>query len=176
MSVAQNVNDRRWFLVKASAAAAAGVALGDGIFLSSQAGAQNPPQPVAGMQTFTNAQLHDDIVALQSAPGDKKLVDHPTFTATLTVEKNKAQEEFEWHETRDHVFQILEGSTFFEMGGTPVNAHSTKPGEWNAPESKDAKKLTLNKGDMLVIPRGLPHRRTTKDRVTLLLISPQGTA
>jgi mannose-6-phosphate isomerase-like protein (cupin superfamily) len=35
--------------------------------------------------------------------------------------------------------------------------------------------LTLKKGDMLTIPRGTPHRRTTAESVTLLLISPQGT-
>jgi mannose-6-phosphate isomerase-like protein (cupin superfamily) len=168
MKVAQS--DRRWFLVKASAAAMAGLAIGGEIILD----AQTPSEPAPGIQNFTAAQLHDDIAALASTPGDNKLVNLPTFTVALTVEKNKAQEQFEWHEGRDHVFQILEGSTFYELGGTPKNPRSTKPGEWNSPDSENAEKLTLNKGDLLVIPRGTPHRRTTKGSVTLLLISPQG--
>jgi mannose-6-phosphate isomerase-like protein (cupin superfamily) len=94
----------------------------------------------------------------------------------LTTEKTKSGKEFEWHEGRDHIFQILEGSTVYELGGTPKNQHSTGPGEWLAPESEGAVKMTLNKGDMLVVPRGTPHKRTTAESVTFYLISPQGTA
>ncbi|HUB51521.1 MAG TPA: hypothetical protein VL986_05210 [Terracidiphilus sp.] len=167
---------RRWFLLKASAATAAGIAAAEQLNKPLRANAQSSPQPTAGVQTFTTAQLHDDVAALQSAPGNNKLVNLPTFSVALMVETNKAAKEFEWHESRDHIFQILEGSTLFELGGTPVNAHSSKAGEWNSPESQDAVKLTLSKGDMLIVPRGVPHRRTTKDSVTLMLISPQGTA
>jgi mannose-6-phosphate isomerase-like protein (cupin superfamily) len=34
--------------------------------------------------------------------------------------------------------------------------------------------VTLNKGDILTVPRGTPHRRTTAGSVTFLLISPSG--
>ncbi len=62
-----------------------------------------------------------------------------------------------------------------DRSGTPKNAHSPKPGEWLAPESEGATTITLNKGDMLVIPRGTPHKRSTAGIVTFTLISPQGT-
>ncbi len=94
----------------------------------------------------------------------------------LTTEEKKAGKEFEYHEGRDHIFHILDGTTKYELGGTPKGAHSTKPGEWLAPESEGAKTLTLNKGDMLVIPRGTPHKRTTDASVTLILISIEGQA
>jgi len=126
------------------------------------------------VQSFTATGLHDAIQNLDANPGNNTIVDDKTFTVALTVEKNKAAKEFEWHESRDHVFQILSGSTVIEVGGTPKNAHSSKPGEWNAPESQNAVSITLNQGDMLVIPRGVPHRRTTAGSVTLMLISPQG--
>src|SRR5580658_8196832 len=87
MYVAQS--DRRWFLVKASAAAMAGLAIGGEIILD----AQTPSEPAPGIQNFTAAQLHDDIAALASTPGDNKLVNLPTFTVALTVEKNKAAQE-----------------------------------------------------------------------------------
>jgi hypothetical protein len=61
------------------------------------------------------------------------------------------------------------------VGGTPKNGHSTKPGEWLAPECEGTTAYTLHKGDMLIIRRGTPHKRTTKDSVTFLLISAQGT-
>jgi len=167
--------DRRWFLVSASAAA--GLSISGEVLNPAGAAAQAAPTPPSGgVQTFTAAGLHDVIQSLEAAPGNKTIVDDKTFTVALTVEKNKTAKEFEWHEGRDHVFQILEGATMIEVGGTPKGAHSSKPGEWNAPESENAVKVTLNKGDMLVIPRRVPHRRTTSGTVTLMLISPQGTA
>jgi mannose-6-phosphate isomerase-like protein (cupin superfamily) len=166
--------DRRWFLLKASAAAATGLSIASGTLDPSHAAAQSAP-PSGGVQSFTAAGLRDAFANLEANPGNKTIVDDKTFIVMLTVEKNKAQQEFEWHEARDHIFQILSGSTEIEVGGTPKNAHSSKPGEWNAPESENAARIALNKGDMLVIPRGVPHRRSTTGNVTLMLISPQGT-
>jgi uncharacterized protein YjlB len=88
----------------------------------------------------------------------------------------KSAKEFEWHEGRDHLLQILDGSTVYEVGGTPKDGRNTKPGEWLAPAAVGAATLTLKKGDMLVIPRGTLHRRSTAESVTFLLISPMGTA
>jgi mannose-6-phosphate isomerase-like protein (cupin superfamily) len=179
MSAAQFINEsergRRWFLVRASAVAAAGLSIAGEILNAPRTAAQAAPR-TPGVQSFTAAGLHDAIANLQANPSTNNLVNDVTFTVALTVEKEKSAKEFEWHEGRDHVFQILDGSTVIEVGGTPKNAHSNKPGEWNAPESENAVKLALSKGDMLVIPRGVPHRRTTTGTVTLMLISPQGTA
>ena len=66
------------------------------------------------------------------------------------------------------------GKTVYELGGTPENGHSTKPGEWLAPTSQGAKTVTLKKGDVLVIPRNTPHKRSTVGSVTFYLISSSG--
>jgi quercetin dioxygenase-like cupin family protein len=176
---------RRGFLRALPGVAAAGLAIGEGIF--SPAGAMGQNAPSAGgaaaqlfggfaFQLFTAQTLADDVRALDAAPGNNNLISDRNFTVVLTTEKAKSAAEFEWHEGRDHIFQILEGSTVYELGGTPKGAHSKGPGEWLAPESEGAATYTLNKGDMLVIHRGTPHRRRTAESVTLLLISPQGTA
>jgi mannose-6-phosphate isomerase-like protein (cupin superfamily) len=78
------------------------------------------------------------------------------------------------HEHRDHVLQILDGTTVYEVGGTLKNARNTRPGEWRAPAADGTTSLTLKKGDMLTIPRGTPHKRSTAESVTLLLISCRG--
>jgi quercetin dioxygenase-like cupin family protein len=96
------------------------------------------------------------------------------FTIVMTTEEKKSGKEFEYHEGRDHIFQILEGTTVYELGGTPKSARNTKPGEWLAPASEGATSLTLHKGDMLVIPRGTPHKRSTEASVTFTLISIEG--
>jgi quercetin dioxygenase-like cupin family protein len=167
---------RRGFLRTLPAAAAAGLALADASLFSSLAAAQDAaPSGGPSYQLFTAGAVQDDAKALAASPGNNNLVDDKTFTMVLTTEKAKAGKEFEWHEGRDHIFQILEGSTVYEVGGTPKNGRNVKPGEWLAPESEGATTFTLNKGDMLVLRRGTPHRRKTAESVTLILISPQGT-
>ncbi|MGD0888068.1 MAG: cupin domain-containing protein, partial [Acidobacteriaceae bacterium] len=97
-----------------------------------------------------------------------------TCAVVMTTEINHSATDFEQHEGRDHILQIIDGSTVYEVGGTLKNARTTKPGEQLAPASDGATKLTLNKGDMLTIPRGTPHRRTTTGSVTFFLTSPSG--
>jgi mannose-6-phosphate isomerase-like protein (cupin superfamily) len=175
-TLATTNSGRRKLLRALPAATTAGLALVRGFSSSSLAEAQAAPAASGpSFQLFSAGTIATDRAALDAAPGNNNLVDDGTFTVALTVEKAKAGEEFEWHEGRDHIFQILAGSTVYEVGGTPKNGRNVKPGEWLAPESEGATTFTLNPGDMLVIRRGTPHRRTTKDSVTLTLISPQGT-
>ena len=62
--------------------------------------------------------------------------------------------------------------TVYELGGTPQNPRNTEARRMGrADPSPAAQTVTLNKGDMLVIPRGMPHKRTTATSVTLILIS-----
>ena len=92
------------------------------------------------------------------------------------METAKSAKEFEWHEGRDHILLVLDGETVYQVGGTPKGAHSIGPGEWHAPEAVGATTLTLEKGDMLVIPRGTLHKRSTAGTATFMLISPQGSS
>ncbi len=168
---------RRDFILSASAIAAAGFALGDTQLFAEQAeghgaAAGTPP----GVKLFTSETLEDDIKAMHAAPANNTIVTDKTFTVILTVETAKSAQEFEYHEGRDHVLYILDGTTVYEVGGTPKSAHSPRPGEWLAPESEGAVTYKLKKGDMLVMPRGTPHKRLTEGSVTLLLVSPMGSA
>ena len=170
--------NRRTILRAIPAAAAAGLAFAESSLLASVAQAQAAPSSTdsGSFQLFTNDAIQADIKALEANPGNNALVTNKNFLVALTVETAKSAKEFEWHEGRDHVLQILSGSTVVEVGGTPKGAHSKSPGEWNAPESVGSTALTLNKGDMLIIPRNTPHKRSTAGTVTLILISPQGSA
>lgn len=162
-------SSRRHFLRTAPVAAAAGLVLAEG--RSAFAAADT-----AKFQLFTAAELADDKKALEAKPGNNNLVALKEVTVVMTTETAHSAKEFEWHEGRDHIVQILEGSTLYEIGGTPKNGRNTKPGEYLAPDSEGATKLTLKKGDMLTIPRGTPHKRSTEASVTFLLISPNGMA
>jgi hypothetical protein len=175
---------RRAFLRTAPVAAAVGFTLTDRMLFAAagQAGAE-PGADVAAaaspFQLFTSKQLDDDSKALLAKPGNNNLVDQKPglpCAIVMTTEQHKSATEFEWHEGRDHIIQIIDGMTVYEVGGTPKGGHINKgPGEWLAPKSDGAKSIMMMKGDMLVIPRGTLHKRSTEDSVTFLLISSYGT-
>ena len=165
---------RRNFLRTAPLAAA--ITLNQLLFASSATagGAQTTtPEP---FQLFTSGKLTEAMNTLKATPGNDNLFADKAlpFTIVMTTEEKKSGKEFEYHEGRDHIFQILDGTTVYELGGTPKDARNTKPGEWLAPTSDGATMLTLHKGDMLVIPRGTPHKRSTEASVTFVLISVEG--
>jgi mannose-6-phosphate isomerase-like protein (cupin superfamily) len=171
-----NDHSRRNFLRTAPLAAAAALSLNDKLALADEGqSAAAAPQP---FQVFTAEKLAEAGKALQAKPGNDNLYEPKAlpFTIVLTTEEKKSGKEFEYHEGRDHIFLILDGATKYELGGTPKNARNTKPGEWLAPTSEGATLVALKKGDMLVVPRGTPHKRSTEGSVTFTLISTTGTA
>jgi mannose-6-phosphate isomerase-like protein (cupin superfamily) len=172
------VNDhtRRNFLRTAPIVAAVSLSLTEKFLFASATSGEPPATAPEPFQLFTSDKLSDAMKALQTKPGNDNLFDSKPlpFTIVMTTEEKKAAKEFEYHEGRDHILQILEGTTILEVGGTPKDARNTKPGEWLAPTSEGATSLTLHKGDMLVIPRSTPHKRSTEGSVTLLLISTTG--
>lgn len=166
---------RRSFLRAAPVAAAAGLMLADAPLFASPASA--PANGAAKFQVFTAQNIEKDIRDTESNSGNINLVEENgvSFTMVLTSEKNKIAPEFEMHQHRDHIFQILEGYAIYEVGGTPQGGRSIGPGEWRGPHVEGATKITLHKGDRLVIPRNTPHKRSTPENVTFTLISPEGT-
>lgn len=166
--------ERRRFLRVAPVAAAAGWALMDSSLFATAAAAQTAAMAEgAPFEVFSRHQVEEDEKDVQEHPGNKIMYQCKTFTMMMTGETQQSAPEFEWHEGRDHIFHILEGATTYELGGTPQHAHSPKPGEWLAPASEGATTVELKSGDMLVVRRGTPHRRTTKQSVKLVLIAPQ---
>jgi quercetin dioxygenase-like cupin family protein len=168
---------RRNFLRTAPLAAAAGLTLTDSLTAMGQsfgdsAGEVNAAaQPI---QLWTAKDLAKDTEALEEKPGDNRIYESKAIPVQmiLTVEKRKSATEFEWHEGRDHIIHILDGSTLYEVGGRPTEIKVMPgAGEWHSTGSKGSKSILLGKGDVMLIPRGTLHKRSTEDSVTFLLIS-----
>jgi glc operon protein GlcG len=65
--------------------------------------------------------------------------------------------EVEIHEQDTDIFYIIEGSATFVTGGKAIDQHSSGPGEMRAKEIIGGEDHQLNKGDVIVIPNGIPH-------------------
>lgn len=129
--------------------------------------------PQKSFEVFSKGTLAGVVAGLQAAPGTKEIVagKGTALSMTVSAESGKIGKEYEMHEHRDHVFQVLEGSTVYELGGTLKGGRETKPGEWLAPGAEGFSTVALHKGDLLSIPRGTLHRRLTEGSVSLLLIN-----
>ena len=160
---------RRNFLLTAPIAAVAVSPFADTMLRASSGDSASGSK----IQVWTAAEMAGELKEVQENHGTKNLLTSPGTLMILNEETKKAAKEFEWHATRDHVFQVLDGETQYELGGTPKGTHEVKPGEWLAPESEGAQTVFLKKGDYLFVPRMTPHKRTTKGSVSLLLISSQ---
>ncbi len=167
----RKVSTRRHFLQAAPLAAT--IAIASPLTELASSAQSAPPEK---FKLIPGTQFEEAVKALHTNPGNFNFCDASKlpFTAVVTVEEKKAAKEFEWHEGRDHLLHILDGTTVYELGGTPQNGRNTKPGEWLAPASQGATTLTLHKGDWVVIPRNTLHKRTTETTVTFVLISTTG--
>jgi mannose-6-phosphate isomerase-like protein (cupin superfamily) len=65
--------------------------------------------------------------------------------------------EVEIHERDTDIFYVLEGSATFVTGGTAIEPRATGPGETRAKSIAGGEERPLMKGDVLVIPNGVPH-------------------
>jgi mannose-6-phosphate isomerase-like protein (cupin superfamily) len=86
-------------------------------------------------------------------------------------EKDKATADGEVHDASDDVYYVLEGTATLVLGGHLDSPHEISPGEWRSPKIVEGRTVEISKGDVIIVPRGTPHQRTTAGKdFTMLLI------
>lgn len=63
----------------------------------------------------------------------------------------------EIHEHETDIFYITHGSATLITGGTPIDKTQIGPGEFHADKIEGGTTRELSKGDVVVIPAGVPH-------------------
>ncbi len=76
-------------------------------------------------------------------------------------EHDRAAPSAEIHDASDDVYYVLEGSATLTLGGTLVSPKEVEPGEWRGPRIEGGQDFDVKKGDVVVVPRGTPHMRST---------------
>jgi mannose-6-phosphate isomerase-like protein (cupin superfamily) len=86
-------------------------------------------------------------------------------------ENNRAAAAAEIHDASDDVYYVLEGSATLTLGGTLESPREVEPGEWRGPRISGGQQFDVTKGDLVVVPRGTPHMRSTvgKDFAMILI-------
>jgi mannose-6-phosphate isomerase-like protein (cupin superfamily) len=137
----------------------------------SQGGApSNATQPFLVM---TGSSIEEAVKKLQSGNGTQSLISADTLSCRVSIqhEKDVVTNQAEVHDAADDIFIILEGTATYVLGGKLDTPKAIQSGEWRASNIVGGKEYKLAKGDMLIVPRGTPHRRTTAGLdVTFMII------
>lgn len=70
----------------------------------------------------------------------------------------------EVHRDSDDYHVMLEGSATYYLGGSLENPKEVSPGEWRGTGIAGGRTVELRPGDMIFVPRGTPHYRSTEGR------------
>ena len=86
-------------------------------------------------------------------------------------ENNRAAAAAEIHDASDDVYYVLEGTATLTLGGRLEAPKEVEPGEWRGPRIEGGQNFDVKKGDLVIVPRGTPHMRSTagKDFAMILI-------
>ena len=96
---------------------------------------------------------HDKVEAALAGGG--VLVKAPDLIVSCSHRTGPGKVELHVKET--DVFHVLEGEAKFVTGGTMVGAKETGPGQQLGTDIEGGQVHYLSKGDVIVIPAGVPH-------------------
>jgi mannose-6-phosphate isomerase-like protein (cupin superfamily) len=145
------------------------------LFISAiTASAQRKPSEATRPVVVMPAQSLSDLKE-KLKPGNKteELIDSAGMELRVAVqhENNRTGAAAELHDASDDVYYVLEGSATLVLGGKLDAPKETEPGEWRSPRIIDGKTVEITKGDLVVVPRGTPHQRSTANKdFTMILI------
>src|SRR2546429_9746897 len=103
----------------------------------------------------------------------EELIDSVGMQLRVAVqhENNRTGAAAELHDASDDVYYVLEGSATLVLGGKLDAPKEVEPGEWRSPRIIDGKTVEITKGDLVIVPRGTPHQRSTANKdFTMILI------
>jgi mannose-6-phosphate isomerase-like protein (cupin superfamily) len=144
------------------------------LMIASSAFAQRKPSEPARPFVVMSAQSLDDLQkTLKPENKTSELIDSAGMQLRVAVqhEKNRAGAAAELHDASDDVYYVLDGAATLTLGGRLDAPKETEPGEWRSPRIIDGKTFEIKKGDLIVVPRGTPHQRSTENKdFTMILI------
>src|SRR6266853_5604263 len=136
--------------------------------------AQRKPSEATRPVVVLSSQSLDDLKQkLQPDNKTEELIDSNGMQLRVAVqhERNKTGAPAELHDASDDVYYVLEGGATLVLGGKLDAPKETEPGEWRSPRIIDGKTFEISKGDLVVVPRGTPHQRSTANKdFTMILI------
>jgi len=133
---------------------------------------RKPSEATRPFVVMTSQSLNDLQKTLQPDNKVSELIDSTGMQLRVAVqhEKNRAGAAAELHDASDDVYYVLEGTATLTLGGKLDAPKETDPGEWRSPKIIDGKSFEIKKGDLIVVPRGTPHQRSTENKDFMMIL------
>lgn len=135
--------------------------------------AQRKPSEATRPFVVMSSQSLEELEKKLAGNKTEELLDSAGMQLRVAVqhEKDKTGAAAELHDASDDVYYVLDGSATLTLGGKLDAPQETDPGEWRSPKIIGGKTVQVKKGDLIVVPRGTPHQRTTANQdFTMILI------
>ena len=135
--------------------------------------AQRKPSEATRPFVVMSAQSLNDLQkTLQPDNKTSELIDSGGMQLRVAVqhEKNRTDAAAELHDASDDVYYVLDGSAMLTLGGKLDAPKETDHGEWRSPRIIDGKTFEIRKGDLIVVPRGTPHQRSTANKDFMMIL------
>ena len=133
---------------------------------------RKPSEATRPFVVMTSQSLNDLQKTLQPDNKVSELIDSTGMQLRVAVqhEKNRAGAAAELHDASDDVYYVLDGTATLTLGGKLDAPKETDPGEWRSPKIIDGKSFEIKKGDLIVVPRGTPHQRSTENKDFMMIL------
>jgi mannose-6-phosphate isomerase-like protein (cupin superfamily) len=134
---------------------------------------KKPVRPIRDVVVMRAQSLSDLQKKLQPSNKVEELIGGAGMELRVAIqhENNTSASNAEIHDASDDVYYVLDGTATLTLGGTLESPKEVEPGEWRGPRISGGQKVEIAKGDLVVVPRGTPHHRsTTNQDFTMILI------
>ena len=122
----------------------------------------------------TKQALNDLEKSLSTDNKVEDLTGGPGTQLRVAVQHDKLRQnaDAEVHDDSDDVYYVLKGSAQLTLGGTLDNPREATPGAWKSKKINGGKTFEIQKGDLIIVPRGTPHQRnsTSGKEFSMILI------
>jgi mannose-6-phosphate isomerase-like protein (cupin superfamily) len=138
-----------------------------------QAAVRAPSSPIRPFVVLSGQAVDDVVHKLHPDNKVEELIGGEGMELRVAVqhENNHAAAAGEIHDASDDVYYVLEGTATLTLGGKLASPKEVEPGEWRGPRIEGGQNFDVKKGDLIVVPRGTPHLRSTvgKDFAMILI-------
>ena len=134
---------------------------------------KKPVRPIRDVVVMHAQSLSDLQKKLQPSNKVEELIGGAGMELRVAIqhENNTTAANAEIHDASDDVYYVLDGTATLTLGGTLESPKEIEPGEWRGPRISGGQKVEIAKGDLVVVPRGTPHHRSTANQdFTMILI------
>ena len=140
------------------------IAVGLGWTVASFAQARSPSTASKPFVVKTRQQVTDIYREAEKQQGNKQIDVFPARGTQMRVavfhDEKRENDLFEVHDASDDIYYVLEGTATLMLGGTLTEPNEISTGEWRSKSASGGQEVRIQKGDLIVVPRGTSHQRT----------------